>query len=110
MSKITRHRDKNKRFSASRKPSSQRTLTINISISHFVTIQTKIRDVAALEDACAERGLEHLRNAEARGYANQTRRGDLVISFLATDEASFLTGEFVNVDGGLMAKGGLGVR
>lgn len=48
-------------------------------MSHFVTIQTQIRDVAALEDACAELGLELLRNAEARGYANQTRRGDLVI-------------------------------
>ena len=48
-------------------------------MSHFVTIQTQIRDIAALEDACAELGLELLRNAEARGYANQTRRGDLVI-------------------------------
>lgn len=48
-------------------------------MSHFVTIQTQIRDVAALEDACAELGVELLREAEARGYANQTRRGDLVI-------------------------------
>ena len=48
-------------------------------MSHFVTIQTQIRDVAALEDACAELGLQLLHNAEARGYANQTRRGDLVI-------------------------------
>ena len=48
-------------------------------MSHFVTIQTQIRDVAALEDACSELGVELLHNAEARGYANQTRRGDLVI-------------------------------
>ena len=48
-------------------------------MSHFVTIQTQIRDVAALEDACAELGVELLREAEARGYANQTRRGELVI-------------------------------
>ncbi|MCB1232967.1 MAG: DUF1257 domain-containing protein [Verrucomicrobiae bacterium] len=48
-------------------------------MSHFVTIQTQIRDVAALEDACAELGLQLLHNAEARGYANQTRRGELVI-------------------------------
>ena len=48
-------------------------------MSHFVTIQTQIRDVAALEDACAELGVELLRDAEARGYANQTRHGDLVI-------------------------------
>lgn len=48
-------------------------------MSHFVTIQTQIRDVAALEDACAELGVELLHDAEARGYANQTRHGDLVI-------------------------------
>jgi len=48
-------------------------------MSHFTTIQTQIRDVAALEDACAELGVELLRNAEARGYATQTRHGDLVI-------------------------------
>lgn len=48
-------------------------------MSHFVTIQTQIRDVAALENACAELGVELLHDAEARGYANQTRHGDLVI-------------------------------
>ena len=50
-----------------------------IIMSHFVTIQTQIHDVAALEDACAELGVELLHDSEARGYANQTRRGDLVI-------------------------------
>lgn len=48
-------------------------------MSHFTTIQTQIRDAAALEDACAELGLELLRDAKARGYANQTRHGDLVV-------------------------------
>jgi len=48
-------------------------------MSHFVTIQTQIRDVEALEDACAELGAELLRDAEARGYARRTRRGELVI-------------------------------
>ena len=48
-------------------------------MSHFVTIETQIRDVAALEDACTELGVELLQDAEARGYATQTRRGDLVI-------------------------------
>jgi hypothetical protein len=48
-------------------------------MSHFTTIQTQVRDAAALEDACAELGVELLRDTEARGYANQTRRGDLVI-------------------------------
>ncbi len=48
-------------------------------MSHFVTIQTQIRDIAALEDACAELGVELVHDAEARGYADQTRHGDLVI-------------------------------
>ncbi|MEM6914948.1 MAG: DUF1257 domain-containing protein [Verrucomicrobiota bacterium] len=48
-------------------------------MSHFTTIQTLVRDAEALEDACAELGVELLRDTEARGYANQTRHGDLVI-------------------------------
>ena len=48
-------------------------------MSHFTTIQTQIRDAEALEDACAELGVELLRDAQARGYAEQTRHGDLVI-------------------------------
>ena len=48
-------------------------------MSHFVSIETQVRDVAALEDACAELGLELLHDSEARGYANQTRHGDLVV-------------------------------
>ena len=48
-------------------------------MSHFTTIQTQIRDVAALKDACAELGLELLRDTTARGFADQTRDGELVI-------------------------------
>ncbi|MDF1849513.1 MAG: DUF1257 domain-containing protein [Verrucomicrobiales bacterium] len=48
-------------------------------MSHFTTIQTQIRDAEALEDACTELGVELLRDAQARGYAEQTRHGDLVI-------------------------------
>lgn len=48
-------------------------------MSHFVSIQTQIRDIDALEDACAELGVELLRDAEARGFGNQSRRGELVI-------------------------------
>ena len=48
-------------------------------MSHFVTIQTQIRDVAALEDACTELGLQLLHDAEARGFADQTRKAELVI-------------------------------
>jgi hypothetical protein len=48
-------------------------------MSHFVTIQTQIRDVDALAEACAELGVELLHNAEARGFAESTRHGELVI-------------------------------
>jgi hypothetical protein len=49
------------------------------TMSHFTTIQTQIRDVEALEAACAELGVELLRNTEARGFANSTRHGELVV-------------------------------
>ena len=48
-------------------------------MSHFTTIQTQIRDVTALEEACVELGLPLLRNTEARGFAGQSRKGELVI-------------------------------
>jgi len=48
-------------------------------MSHFVTIQTQIRDVDALADACAELGVELVHHAEARGFAESTRHGELVI-------------------------------
>ncbi len=34
-------------------------------MSHFTTIQTQIRDAEALADACAELGVELLRDTEA---------------------------------------------
>jgi hypothetical protein len=48
-------------------------------MSHFTTILTQIRDVDALEAACAELGVELLRDTEARGFANSTRHGELVV-------------------------------
>ena len=48
-------------------------------MSHFTTIQTQIRDVEALEAACTELGVELLRDSEARGFANSTRHGELVV-------------------------------
>ena len=48
-------------------------------MSHFTTILTQIRDVDALEAACAELGVELLRDTEARGFANSTRQGELVV-------------------------------
>lgn len=48
-------------------------------MSHFVTINTQIKDIAALRDACAELGLAVLDSAEARGFAGDKRRGEHVI-------------------------------
>jgi len=48
-------------------------------MSHFTTILTQIRDVDALESACAELGVELLRDTETRGFAISTRHGELVV-------------------------------
>jgi hypothetical protein len=48
-------------------------------MSHFTTVQTQIRDVTALRNACQELGVELAENAEARGYGSNKRKGDLVI-------------------------------
>lgn len=47
-------------------------------MSHFVTIQTQIKDLDALREACGELGLELLANTEARGFYG-SRRTDQVI-------------------------------
>lgn len=47
-------------------------------MSHFVSITTQIRDIAALREACKEIGILLLENAEARGIGTQ-QRGDYVI-------------------------------
>ena len=38
-------------------------------MSHFTTIQTQIRDLDALRDACAELGLTLVPDANCRGYS-----------------------------------------
>ncbi len=48
-------------------------------MSHFTTVHTQIKDITALQAACKELRLPLLSNAEARGYAAQTRHGDYVI-------------------------------
>ena len=48
-------------------------------MSHFVTIHTQIRDVAALRDACGELGVELAENTSARGYATAQKPGRYVI-------------------------------
>src|SRR5687767_10764483 len=49
------------------------------SMSHFTTIKTQIKDIEALRSACKEMGLTVLEKTEARGFAQQTKRGDYVI-------------------------------
>jgi hypothetical protein len=48
-------------------------------MSHFTSIQTKVRDIAALRDACAELGFDVLENARARGYSANNVPGEYVI-------------------------------
>jgi len=48
-------------------------------VSHFTTIQTQIRDLKALNDACADMGLSLVANANCRGYAGITRTAPHVI-------------------------------
>lgn len=48
-------------------------------MSHFTEIQTQIRDIEALRDACAEMGLELLHNTEARGYGSNRLQRENVI-------------------------------
>ena len=85
MSKLIRHGSKNNRFLLLKSRVSTQSTHSNPNpypnniMSHFVTIQTQIRDVAALEDACTELGLQLLHDTEARGFADQTRKAELVI-------------------------------
>jgi hypothetical protein len=48
-------------------------------MSHFTTIQTQIRDLDALSDACTELGIALVPDAECRGYAGVIRKAPHVI-------------------------------
>jgi len=48
-------------------------------MSHFTTIKTQIRDIEALRQAVSELGYQLIPNAEARGFVNDTIKGDYVI-------------------------------
>src|SRR5215210_4438064 len=48
-------------------------------MSHFTTITTQIKDIAALKAACNELGLGVLENTTARGYSTNSTKGDHVI-------------------------------
>jgi hypothetical protein len=68
-------------------------------MSHFTTIQTQIRDLDALQDACGELGLIVLPNAKCRGYAGMSRLAPHVIQLkgpydIAVDPAPENDGSF----------------
>jgi len=48
-------------------------------VSHFTTIKTQIKDVEALRSAVNEMGLQLIPDSVARGFINQTVKGDYVI-------------------------------
>jgi hypothetical protein len=48
-------------------------------MSHFTTIKTQIKDIEALRSACTEMGISLLQNASARGYYENTIKGEYVI-------------------------------
>lgn len=48
-------------------------------MSHFTTIKTQIKDIAALRAACAEMGVALLENTKARGYGKNKTHGDYVV-------------------------------
>ncbi|MBB5353838.1 hypothetical protein HNR46_004102 [Haloferula luteola] len=48
-------------------------------MSHFTSIQTEIRDLEALRDACVELDLELADNTPCRGYAGITREARCTI-------------------------------
>ncbi len=48
-------------------------------MSHFATIQTQIRDIAALVDACVELGIRLVPDSTCRGYAGIVRQAPHVI-------------------------------
>ncbi len=48
-------------------------------MSHAVTIQTLVKDINALRDACDELGLQLVSNGQVRGYAGRTVEAEHVI-------------------------------
>ena len=48
-------------------------------MSHFTTINTQLKDIAALREACRELGVELIENTQARGYGGNAHKGEYVI-------------------------------
>ena len=74
-----------------------RQITVNaIAPGYFPTALTDV-----LTDDLKAKALEYI----PLGRMGQLEEVAYTVSFLASDKASFMTGEYVNVDGGIMAKG-----
>jgi hypothetical protein len=68
-------------------------------MSHFTTIQTQIRDIASLIDACVELGLRLVPDSTCRGYAGIVRHAPYVIKLrgpydIAVDHAKEKDGTY----------------
>lgn len=48
-------------------------------MSHWVSIQTLVKDINALHDACQELGLTLISQGQARGYAGRTVPAEYVV-------------------------------
>ena len=55
------------------------TFNSQLILSHFTTIQTQIKDIEALRSAVNELGLSLIPNSTARGFYQQTLKGEFVI-------------------------------
>ncbi len=62
-------------------------------MSHFVSIETEIRDIDALRRACKELRVELLENDKARGYASRTMKADYVIRLKGPYDVALNRGE-----------------
>ena len=58
-------------------------------MSHFTSIQTQMRDIAALRDACTELGIEVVENARARGYNLNNQSGEYAIKLRGPYDVAF---------------------
>ena len=75
-----------------------RVLAVNPgTIETHLALESVNHDVEALRSAAAD--------AHPVGRIGKPEEIAAVVLFLSSDEASFMTGEYVNVDGGMMAKG-----
>lgn len=63
-------------------------------------IVTEVHKTAGMEDAAYARFLEHSRSTHALGRVGTADEVARLIAFLAGEEASFITGQTIAIDGG----------